>query len=158
MQCQMCNNPATVHLTEIINGQKIERHLCEECAQSEGITIKSQVPINELLNNMISAQEGIQELGEMRCPQCDLSWSEFRKRGVLGCPNDYVAFEKPLRKLIERAHNGATTHLGRIPHRGGGQAGQQVKLLRLRQELQKAVETEDYEMAAQLRDKIQNLV
>lgn len=154
MQCQMCDNPATVHLTEIINGDKIERHLCEQCAQQEGIAIKSQVPINELLNNIMAAQQESQEFSDFECPQCNISWTEFRKRGLLGCPNDYIAFSKALTPLIERAHNGATSHVGRSPAQLKGHAGQQAKMLRLRQELQRAVESEDYESAARIRDEI----
>jgi protein arginine kinase activator len=157
MQCQMCDKPATVHLTEIINGAKIERHLCEECAQQEGITIKSQVPINELLNNIMAAQEEAQELSDLVCPQCNISWAEFRKRGLLGCPNDYLAFSKALAPLIERAHNGASSHLGRSPAQHKGVAGRQAKMLRLRQELQRAVESEDYESAARIRDEISQI-
>lgn len=157
VQCQMCDKTATVHLTEIVNGTKIERHLCEECAQQEGITIKSQVPINELLNNIIAAQEEAQELSDLRCPQCHTSWADFRKRGLLGCPNDYLAFSKALDPLIERAHNGATSHVGRSPAKHEGTAGQQAKMLRLRQELQRAVESENYEIAARIRDEISQM-
>jgi protein arginine kinase activator len=157
MQCQMCDKAATVHLTEIVNGAKMERHLCEECAQQEGITIKSQVPINELLNNIIAAQDETQELVDLTCPQCKISWGEFRKRGLLGCPNDYLAFSKALDPLIERAHNGATMHLGRSPAKHKSAAGMQAKMLRLRQELQRAVESEDYESAARIRDEISQI-
>ena len=157
MQCQICNKPATVHLTEIVNGEKIERHLCEQCAQNEGITIKTHVPLDELLNNIVSAQEQADELADLCCPQCNLSWAEFRKAGQLGCPNDYLAFERPLRSLIERAHEGAHIHVGRIPRHANSTTSSQVKLRRLRQDLQKAVEQEDYENAARLRDEIQNL-
>ena len=157
MRCQMCNKPATVHLTEIVHGQKIERHLCEQCAQSEGITIKAHLPINELLNNLISAQEAAQQTQDLACPQCRMRWAEFRKGGLLGCPHDYLAFEKALRPLIERAHEGATCHVGRVPRRLGKPPSQQVRLLRLRRELQRAVEQEDYETAARIRDEIKHL-
>lgn len=157
MQCQVCDQVATVHLTEIVHGDKIERHLCEQCAQQEGITIKSQVPINELLNNIMAAQQESQEFSDFQCPQCNLRWTEFRKRGLLGCPNDYLAFSKALTPLIERAHNGASTHTGRSPVPFQGKAGQQAKMLRLRQELQRAVESEDYESAARIRDEISQI-
>jgi len=157
MHCQMCNKAATVHLTEIINGQKTERHLCEECAQTEGITIKAHVPINEILNNLMTAQGEAQETGELYCPQCEMNWTEFRKGGLLGCPNDYLAFEKALGPLIERAHEGASCHIGRVPRHRVGSASRQVKLLRLRQDLQRAIEQEDYEAAARIRDEIKQL-
>ena len=157
MQCQLCDKHATVHLTEIVNNEKLERHLCEECAQKEGVTIKAHVPLNELLGNLMTSQQEVKELSELRCPHCHLSWAEFRKRGLLGCPNDYEVFEKPLEVLIERAHEGETVHVGKVPSHGGGELDNQVRLLRLRQDLQQAVEQEDYEAAAHIRDEIHNL-
>ena len=60
MKCDNCNKPATVHLTEIKNGKKIEKHLCEQCAaQNEGLAVKSHTPINELLTNFVLAHSGL---------------------------------------------------------------------------------------------------
>lgn len=154
MQCQLCNKHATVHLTEIVNGQKSEKHLCEECAIKEGVTVKAHVPINDLLNNLMAAQKETQQIEDMTCPECDITWRQFRKEGLLGCPHDYVAFEEPLRKLIERTQEGASAHVGRAPRRTGGKHFQRLTLLRLRQELQQAIDQEDYEAAVRLRDEI----
>ena len=154
MQCQACKEPATVHLTEIVNGQKIERHLCENCAHKEGITIKTQIPLNELLSNIVTAQEQADELADLSCPHCGLSWAEFRKTGQLGCPNDYLAFERPLRSLIERAQEGASVHVGKAPRLVEGKIGDQIQLRKLRKELEHAIDKEDYEKAARIRDKI----
>ncbi len=154
MQCQLCNKHATVHLTEIVNGHKTEKHLCEECAIKEGVTVKAHVPINDLLNNLMTAQKESQQIEDMTCPECNMTWRQFRKSGLLGCPHDYVAFEEPLRKLIERTQEGASTHVGRVPRHTGGRHFQRLTLIRLRQELQQAIEQEDYEAAVQLRDEI----
>jgi protein arginine kinase activator len=159
MQCQLCNNPATVHLTEIIEGEKIERHLCDQCARKEGITIKAQIPIGELLNSLANAQQDVKEHRNMACPQCQMNWVDFRKGGLLGCPNDYLAFGDPLASLIRRAQNGARKHVGKVPRNAGGldtPINPRVTLMRLQQDLQKAVENEDYETAARLRDQIRN--
>jgi len=152
--CQLCDKKAIVHLTEISNGQQIERHLCQQCAQKEGITVKAHEPISKLLHDLVEAQEESHKLKELHCPQCDLSWSDFRKRGLLGCSNDYLAFGKTLETLIERTQGSGVTHVGRIPKCARGNLGRQVQLLRLRQDLQTAVESEDYEAAARLRDEI----
>lgn len=155
MQCELCDKHATVHLTEIENGQKKERHLCEECAQKVGITVKTHIPISELLNDLVSAQHEVKDLQDLTCPQCDLKWNEFRKGGLLGCPNDYQAFDKALRILIERTQDGATEHVGRFPRNcRQGRLGKQLKLLRLRQDLHRALDEEDYETAVSLRDEI----
>jgi protein arginine kinase activator len=76
---------------------------------------------------------------------------------VLGCPHDYEVFEKALAPLIEKAHNGATSHRGKVPIRTPQQTKKQMELASLRQQLDAAVRTEDYELAAKLRDKINQM-
>ncbi len=155
MQCQICQSSATVHLTEIVNGQKTERHLCEECAQKEGISIKSHVPIGQLLNNIVDTQQEVQKLAQNTCPNCGLSWQEFRKSGLLGCPNDYIVFEQLLSPIVQKAHEGAIEHKGRVPGTDSACVeNKQLDLIKLKQDLQIAIEAEDYEAAAILRDEI----
>jgi protein arginine kinase activator len=77
---------------------------------------------------------------------------------LFGCANDYTVFEKDLTPLLQRAHEGATHHVGKVPTRRGGAGGVPIKrafdVSKLRKELAKAVEAEDYERAAKLRDQI----
>jgi protein arginine kinase activator len=162
MKCDNCNKPATVHLTEIRNGKKIEKHLCEQCAaQSEGVpAVKAHTPINELLTNFVMAHSGLQKELGVTCEQCGITWAEFRQHGLFGCERDYDLFEKELTPLLQRAHEGATHHTGKAPTRAGGASTatrprkKTVDIAKLRKELQKAVEAEDYERAARLRDQI----
>jgi len=159
MQCQICNeNDATIHLTEISDGKRYEMHVCEHCAAEQGIAVKSQIPINELLSNLLAVQPTDDELAslsqQVSCPHCETTMAQFRKEGVLGCPYDYEVFEKSLLPLIERAHDGKTTHCGKLPSRIPKDAKKQTQLLNLRQQLEAAVQSEDYELAAKLRDKI----
>ena len=161
MVCQRCKKQdATVHLTEIApqSEEKVEKHLCDNCAQEEGVTIKAQpLPLNELLNNFVMASSGIQELAELKCDQCGMTFLEFRNQGLLGCPNDYDIFGKALSVLVERAHEGATHHVGKRPHQSNEAADRQRTLSRLRRELDAAVQQENYELAAQLRDEIRTM-
>jgi len=83
--------------------------------------------------------------------------AQFRKEGVLGCPYDYEVFEKSLLPLIERAHDGKTTHCGKLPSRVPKDTKKQSRLFNLRQKLEAAVQSEDYELAAKLRDKISKI-
>jgi protein arginine kinase activator len=158
MKCDNCNKPATVHLTEIRNGKKMEKHLCEQCAaQNEGLPVKGHTPINELLTNFVLAHSGLQREQSAACDHCSISWSEFRQSGLLGCENDYQLFERELTPLLQRAHEGATHHIGKVPARRGGSgvpAKRTHDLARLRKELSRAVDSEDYERAAKLRDQI----
>ncbi|MBC7784841.1 MAG: UvrB/UvrC motif-containing protein [Burkholderiales bacterium] len=162
MKCENCNNSqATVHLTEIKAGKKIEKHLCEACAsQIEGIgaAVKGHQPINELLTNFVMAHSGLAKEQVANCEDCGMSWAEFRQSGLLGCANDYKVFERELAPLIQRAHEGATHHIGKVPSRGqpvGVPARRRtVDMDRLRKDLARAVEAEDYERAAKIRDQI----
>lgn len=154
MKCDKCDRPATVHMTEISGDQKIEKHLCEECAASEGITIKANVPITQLLEDFVLATTAGTEVAELQCDVCGLTFGEFRHAGVLGCPQDYDAFAKALVPMLERAHQGASRHIGKVPLRAGSDQVRLNTILRLRGELKNAVAAEDYERAAELRDRI----
>lgn len=160
MQCQVCQKKeATIHLTEITDGVRSEMHLCEQCAQEEGIAVKSQLSINELLSGLLSTQPSDDELfgdaeQEAVCPHCGFTLSQFAKEAVLGCPYDYEVFEKALLPLIEKAHDGKTVHRGKVPSKMPTDTKKQIKLASLRQQLDSAVKSEDYELAAKLRDEI----
>ena len=159
MKCDNCNKTATVTYIEIRNGKQVEKHLCEMCAaQTEGVPVKSHTPINELLTNFVLAHSGLQkESTGTSCDSCGMTWQEFRQKGLLGCEGDYSLFEKDLTPLIQRAHEGATHHVGKVPQRRGGTgvpAKRGTDLAKLRKELARAVEVEDYEKAAKLRDQI----
>lgn len=154
--CQRCNKaPATVHLTDVLpGGEKRERHLCEGCAQQEGLLLKPQEGITSILEKFVKHGASVQEAANLRCPHCSTTWREFRSQGVLGCPNDYHVFAEHLDPLIERAHEGGSEHVGKVPASAGDGAKRQARLLQLRRELHTAVEQEDYESAARLRDEI----
>lgn len=161
--CERCNKPATVHLTEISNGKRVEVHLCDACAQEAGYTQQAHIPINQLLNQLLQSQSQTQATPPAeRCPDCGMTWQEFKDTGLLGCPKDYELFETQLRGVIERAQNGGTHHTGKMPHRNTAQPQEsprkrQAELLKLRKELARAIEDESYERAATLRDKIKTL-
>ncbi|MFH1417027.1 MAG: UvrB/UvrC motif-containing protein [Planctomycetota bacterium] len=161
LACQSCKkHPATVHLTDISpEGEMREKHLCEQCARKEGFATKSpkHVPVNELLSGFISDKVGIQQLAELKCSHCGLTFVEFRNSGQLGCPGDYDAFEKALVPLIERAHENASHHIGKVPSRLAIPRATEGDLIKLRRELTKAVDDENYEQAAILRDQIEVL-
>lgn len=160
MQCQICNNKdATIHLTEITDGTRSEMHICEQCAAEQGIAVKSHIPINELLSSLLAAQPTDDEFSDPNeqkaaCPTCGFTLEQFRKEGVLGCPHDYDVFAKSLQPLIEKAHCGKVSHCGKMPSKTSMDTKKQVELLSLRQKLDNAVQNEDYELAAELRDKI----
>ncbi len=159
--CERCKKAqATFHLTNIDrSGNKAERHLCDRCAGEEGLVQsgKPAVDVDEILQNFISASKsGGAELSNLVCDQCGISYVEFRNQGLLGCPNDYDAFKEPLTRLLERTH-GATHHEGKTPKSLGLPRKPQQDLRRLKRQLDEAVAGEDYERAAQLRDRIREV-
>jgi protein arginine kinase activator len=158
--CQRCNKTqATVHLLDIVppDGEKRERHLCERCAAEEGLTTQKHESINEILSSFIKQSSGVKHRADMTCPDCGITFREFRSHGLLGCPNDYNAFAEALVPLIERAHEGGTQHVGKTPGKRGGEPSKHSILAKLRREMKNAVDTEDYEVAAHLRDQIREL-
>jgi protein arginine kinase activator len=163
MQCQICNKrTATIHLTEITDGVRTEMHICENCAAEQGVAPHNQLSINELLSNLLAAQPSDDELfgpsaDDTVCPNCGFDLSRLRKEGTLGCPYDYEILEEALLPLIERAHNGATRHCGKVPTKIPTETRNLVELSDLRRKLDAAVRNEDYELAAELRDKIRQL-
>lgn len=161
--CESCHqNLATVHLTEIVQKYKKETHLCEECARSKGVPYKTPFSLPEFVGGVKKAEAATQapppvpaELAEP-CPSCGTSFQDFRQSGRLGCPTDYEHFKKGLVPLLEKIH-GATQHTGRIPERVGSRVERQRIIAAYQRDLSLAVEREEYEKAAELRDKIKKL-
>lgn len=155
-KCDHCENEATVHEVMIRSGQKVEKHLCESCAREEGIAAQSQAPIADLITKFVISQ-AVGEKAQSKtgvCPSCGMSFNDFRQHGLLGCPECYTAFEKSLGPMIERAHEGATHHIGKSPKRAGGCADRQQRIVLLRKQLNEAIIAEQYERAASLRDQL----
>jgi protein arginine kinase activator len=155
MTCQKCREEATVHLTESVDGEVREVHLCGPCAKAAGLTMPQAPPdlaLEMVVQNLIVAHVGelVGELAQRSCPICGLKFMEFRTGGRLGCPHDYQVFDRGLVPLIRRAH-GATRHVGKVPRR---RPDASARLLELRARLREAVAREDYEQAARLRDQI----
>ena len=164
MLCQSCNKrAATVHLTEIVSNTKKEIHLCEECAQAKGVAIKTHIQgleIPEFFGQLAEsqAQEASEssEGGQIACADCGLSFEAFRHAGKFGCPQCFHAFRKGLLGLLDRIH-GSTQHRGKVPSRATDRITQQKELMALREELKRAVASEAYERAAELRDSVHEL-
>jgi protein arginine kinase activator len=157
IKCDKCDKQATIHLTDIADGKKNEVHLCEECAAVEGLTVKTSVPLSQLLEEFVLQKSGESQQPDLKCEVCGMTFAEFRRKGLLGCPNDYDALGAMLAPLLERAHGGASQHVGKVPPKAGANQKKQNAILRLRGALRTAVAEEDYERAARLRDQIKEL-
>lgn len=159
MLCNVCGkNESTIHLTEIVNSQMVEMHLCEGCAQEKGNEIKPQLSLNDLLSDLsdISGLVGGQKKEALECRACGLTYEEFGKTGRLGCPDCYDAFIKPLFLLVKRIQKD-TQHVGKRPAKAPRESNSRVNMRDLQERLRKSIQMEEFEEAARIRDQIKQL-
>jgi protein arginine kinase activator len=165
MRCDNCHQrEAVVNLTQIANDQKVEVHLCEKCAAEKGIETAAslgKIPVGSFVAALGKASEAGAGLpgptASGTCPSCGASLVDFRESGRLGCGECYRAFEGPLRDLLRRLH-GASRHLGERYLAPGEEPGEEAPTTaQLREQLKLAVETESFELAAELRDRLRAL-
>ena len=159
MMCSICGkNPATVHIVEIDDNQKKEMHLCEGCAHEQNVGMPHTLSLNDILSGLIEAHSSKEapELSGVHCPSCGITYGEFRSGGSLGCARDYEVFRKGLLPFLERIH-GSTRHRGKVSVRAGRDTADAYRLAELRHNLNRAIEAEEYEKAAQIRDEIHEL-
>jgi protein arginine kinase activator len=160
----MCNNcgtrPSKIHFTEIVNNNLVSMDLCLECAEEKGIDVQKvgSYGLGDLVAGLIddSAQTEAEKIGKVRCPHCGFDFSEFKQIGRFGCPECYRAFEAQLVPWLRKIH-GSTQHTGQKPEGLGPKASFRKELSELAEQLSKAVENEEFEKAAKLRDRIREL-
>ncbi len=186
MLCDVCHQgSATVHYSQVVNGEVTELHMCEACARKKGMGVfgfGSPGAMSELLKGLTG------EIKQAAC-RCGMTLEEFHKTGFLGCPECYKTFKRSVAALLKRIH-GATEHVGTTPVKQVSVAangplrppreavagppsvasGSPVskknrapavspaeKIRRLKKELAKVIEEERFEEAASLRDKLKVL-
>ena len=172
MTCDICGKKkATVHLTEIVDEQMSEMHLCEECARQKSSQMEQQFGLADLLAGLsdttktTASKEG--EKNVLKCTRCTLPYEDFRKFGRLGCGECYTSFKEHLAGLLRKIH-GSNKYLGKSPatyqehlkavlQEGAVALLPSEALADLKHQLQSAIAGEDFEKAALIRDKIRNL-
>ena len=177
MKCENCGkNNANVKYTQIINGEKKQMFLCEECSQKLGINdLHFNMPINftsflaDFFNDMndISLMPSSDNVNTIKCKKCGLTWDDFLHTGKFGCSNCYDDFELRIDPIL-RSMQGATNHVGRLGEvRQGNSVKQNLddkiqkeenenvrKIEKLKNDLKQAIKEERYEDAAKIRDEI----
>jgi protein arginine kinase activator len=160
MLCDQCRErDAAVQLTTMEKDTVRQLNLCERCAAERGVpttSVSPKSPLSELLH-AVQQQPTLGGADAARCSFCQTSKSDFRASGRLGCAHCYGAFEASLRELLRRVH-GHAVHVGRryrAPH--GAVLERAATLRELRARLQRAVEGEEFELAASLRDQIRGM-
>jgi protein arginine kinase activator len=161
MLCDNCaTNEAAIHLTQIQNNEMTTRHLCETCAEAMGLETgagSATAPLADFLAQMGKAITGEAVKAAGTCPTCGHSLDDFKRTGRLGCATCYTSFDASLRGLLRKLHNG-TQHTGKVYMAPDpGEADRTARIAALRRSLQHAVDHEDFERAASLRDQIRRL-
>lgn len=151
-----------MHLKQIANDDVKDVHLCAQCAAERGIEAPlpaSKSPLGTFLAAMSkTGASGPVEL--LKCPGCGATLEDFREVGRLGCPECYVTFGGKLRDLLRRLH-GSMHHVGEhYAAPSANLAGEPVRppaLDALRDQLRAAVAAENFELAAELRDRLRSV-
>ena len=156
MKCSNCKEkPATVHLTQIVGDKMQKLDLCEDCAKAKGVNDPGGFALADLMLGLGASQEMEQSSGgvEIKCPRCGFTQADFKKSGRLGCPECYKTFAEGLEGLLKTMHKG-TRHVGKVPQAFQQNRDLADRLKVLHKKLSKAVEDENFEQAALLRDEI----
>ena len=158
MLCTICKEkPATVHLTQIVGDKMQKLDLCEDCAKTKGVNDPSGFALADIMLGLGAAQEVEQAVGaDLKCPRCGFSQADFKKSGRLGCPECYKTFSEGLTGLIKTMHKG-TRHIGKAPEALRSSLQNADRLKSLQKKLNKAIESENFEEAAQLRDELKKM-
>jgi len=152
LKCNVCDKPATVHLTQIVNNKVHKVDLCEECAQAKGVTDPSGFSLADLL---LKASLNPEATGTSpaSCPECGLTPADFKKHGRFGCPTCYDTFLNLIEPMLDNMHKGVA-HVGKVPQRALERKNLHDQLTKLEVDLNEAVKSERYEEAARYRDEI----
>jgi protein arginine kinase activator len=157
MLCCACKEkPATVHLTQIVGDKMQKLDLCEECAKTKGVNDPTSFSLADadVLFGLGASQEIEQATGmETKCPRCGFTQADFKKSGRLGCPECYQTFADGLEGLLKTMHKG-TRHAGKVPEALRASREQADRMKSLQKRLARAIDDENFELAASLRDEI----
>jgi protein arginine kinase activator len=156
MLCENCGErDATVHQTSIANNEVKQQHFCEKCAAELGLqtSVAPKHPLGDFLQAV--QQQAVAPSSEAgRCTFCGATLNDFRATGRWGCARCYSTFEASMRELLRRLH-GNSRHGGKSYLPPQPELDEKATILgELKQRLRRAIESEQFELAADLRDRI----
>jgi protein arginine kinase activator len=168
MLCQNCSKrEATTHIKRIVNGEATENHLCSECAHAlgyDGLFDNFSLNIPDFFSGFFGDNPfALSASKKERCSKCGSSFDDIIKTGMVGCADCYEKFFDKLLPSIQRIH-GKSKHAGKTPKLHNDVPAQAVKektkeeiIAEKQAEMQKAVESQNFEQAAIIRDEIKQL-
>ena len=159
MLCQKCNkNKASVYYNKIVNGEKTEMYLCSECAkENTEMNFNLDMPFSmmDIFSNLgFQPKKELEE--KLVCPKCNKTYSEFKNNGRFGCSECYNAFSSQVNPMLQNIH-GHIEHTGKAPKKSFYKISVENEIKELKEDLDRAIKNEEYELAAQFRDKIKYL-
>jgi len=159
MKCEICGlRKAVIHIQQVIGKERIDLHMCEECALERGISGEGEnveLSISNMLNGLLDIRD-LKERKNTVCPQCGLNWESIHKREKLGCAECYGTFSREIRFLLEKM-GAEDTHHGKLPKGLNTYKRYIIDVVKLKEGLKEALKREDYEKAARIRDRIREL-
>ena len=162
MKCEFCKKEkATIHLTQVVNGEMKKLNLCQSCAKKNGVDLNSPISITDVLMGIGNekgrgASVNSNSEYDLICNRCQMSRAEFSKKARLGCPQCYRSFSTELKTITHAMHH-SIQHIGKIPSRQCNDIKVSAKITSLKKLIESAINKEDYEAAAKLRDQIRDL-
>lgn len=155
-KCDLCHkNDAVMKVRRVDkNGKASEIEVCAECASARGFTEGEKLKMDaaHVLAEMKSSKVGAEDK-QLVCSRCGLTYARFKRSGRLGCAGCYESFKEKIEPLIRRLHN-SVQHVGKTPSSGRTEAQRKLSAQRISTELSQAIQQEDYEKAARLRDQL----
>lgn len=156
MMCDHCHErPATMVISQTVSGKQTNIYLCEVCASKNEAFLAGINPLEQFMGAVFD-QKSTNSMNQISCPNCGMTIEEFKKKSKIGCHMCYQAFDGYLKPIFKQIH-GSTTHTGKQPEKYSEKLKQMNQINNLQLALQEALEIEDYEAAAKLRDEIKVL-
>jgi len=157
MQCDVCQSKeATVFLTQIIDGKMQKVNLCEACSKEKGVNDPTGFALTDLLMGLGASQEIEKSPSAIKCPVCGFTQADFKKTGRLGCSHCYSVFTEGIEPMLKNMHKG-TAHTGKAPVAFRKFRLHDEKIRTLQESLNNAIASEEFELAANIRDEIKKV-
>lgn len=167
MKCDICKkNQAIIHLEEQSNSGTRTINLCLECATEKGLNLDSD-DVNNFLFSMLqnifselprkskrTQLNGFEQF-ELSCPACGKTMQAISDSGRIGCEICLSEFQKIIDIVLFKT-NKSLDYKGRLPEELQQKKDYKYKIRSLKLKLAKAVNTENYEEAAKIRDMIKH--
>ncbi len=159
MKCDICHDrPAVIFVQQVSRGNSVELHLCEQCAQERGFATDANrvdISLGGIFSGLADGRDGAKETGPI-CPTCGCSLQAIKRTKRVGCADCYARFTAEIVTLLRQEGIEASMPVASTDSRDG-ELAKTVDAGALRRELQRAINQENYELAAYYRDRLRSL-